>query len=80
MGHRQNVCSLANLGVGCCVLYARHAAVCSCAPAASSYFPVNGVYYACRMGGRGEMVDAIGLGPIDRKVMGVQVPPSAHNI
>ena len=27
--------------------------------------------------GRGEMVDAIGLGPIGRKVMGVRVPSSA---
>ena len=30
--------------------------------------------------GRGEMVDAIGLGPIDRKVLGVQVPSSALGI
>ena len=29
--------------------------------------------------GRGEMVDAIGLGPIDRKVLGVQIPSSALN-
>lgn len=29
------------------------------------------------MSGRGEMVDTIGLGPIDRKIMGVQVPPPA---
>ncbi len=28
--------------------------------------------------GRGEMVDAIGLGPINRKVMGVQLPSSAQ--
>lgn len=32
------------------------------------------VRHAC---GRGETVDTIGLGPIDRKILGVQVPPSA---